>query len=326
MFPGQNAATQSAPTALRLKQLVTERSGATAAGVARVGPVGREAAELRRRWLADGRHGAMAYLERYDDVWNDPALLLEGAKTVIMAAFSFANPDAVRAMRRSGAPLVAEYALGRDYHSEIRERLGAAARALSDEYGGRTRVCVDTAPLRERYWATRAGLGFTGVNNYLIIPGKGAHFVLGAVLWTGRAADYDAPNDGHCSRCMKCVRACPGQALSDDGRLDARKCLSYLTIESREPLPDGVDPRGGLFGCDICRRVCPHEPLQPMTTDVEAFRARPEVVDLRFEDWLSMTPERFSRIFKDSAVKRARLPKLLDTLSKIQNQIPKNET
>lgn len=273
-----------------------------------------EAAALYDTWIADGCHGDMAYMERYGEVRADPVLLLDGARTIFMSAFSYANPDAVRDMESRHVPLISEYALGDDYHTEVRERLSAAAQAITERYGGVTRVCVDTAPLRERYWARQAGLGFIGVNNYLIIPGMGLHFVLGAILWTGEADVYDTPCTGSCGACGRCVDACPTGAISSDGRLDARKCLSYLTIESREPLPDGVSVGQRLFGCDTCRRACPHEPANPQTTDIAAFRARPDVMALSRRDWLSMTPEKFSLIFRNSAVKRAKLPKLLATL------------
>ncbi len=298
-------------TRQKLKQLTTTVSGATVAGVALVEPVDGKSRRIRRDWIAAGCHGSMEYLEKYDNVRDNPALLLDGAQTIVMAAFSFANPRAAAEMEQSGEPLIAEYALGADYHTEVRRRLEAVAERLRADYGGETRVCVDTAPLRERYWAAKAGLGYIGVNNYLIIPGHGLHFVLGALLWTGRVADGpDTPCDGDCGRCGACVRACPTGAISPDGRIDARRCLSYLTIESREPLPEGIERGRRLFGCDTCRRVCPHEPADPPRTDIEAFVARSEVTSLTARDWLTMTPSHFKRLFRDSAIRRARLERL----------------
>lgn len=296
-----------------IRQAVIRIAGASHAGIAAAGPVDKDAAEIYARWINQGRHGNMSYLERYDDVRNDPRLLLEGARTIIVAAFSYANSSAVEQMAKAGNPRIAEYALGTDYHTELRERLSQAAAHIVELYGGTTRICIDTAPLRERYWATRAGLGFTGINNQLIIPGHGSHFFLGTILWTGRTADTDVPINRSCLQCMVCVRACPGKALKDDGSLDARACLSYLTIESRDPLPDGQDTGNRLFGCDTCRNVCPME-VHGTCTDIPAFKARPEITALTASDWLSMTPERFNAIFRNSAVRRAKLPKLLDTL------------
>lgn len=305
-----------------LIQLIKDCSGADAVGVTRISPVSPEARRLYKSWLAEGRHGDMSYLERYQDVRDNPALLLEGARTIAVAAFSFANPEAVETMHRSGNPLISEYALGRDYHKEIRKRLKSAAHQLTTRYGGQTRICVDTAPLRERYWAVRAGLGFIGLNNYLIIPDAGAHFVLGSLLWTGQPDDLpdaDLPADctQACGGCGKCVRACPTGALSPDGRLDARRCLSYLTIESRQPLPPDIKKGNRLFGCDTCRRVCPHQSANIPQTAIEAFHARKELLELTHRDWLNMTPEHFDTLTDGTALRRT-------TLAHIQSLLTKN--
>lgn len=299
-----------------LKELTVNLSGATTAGIAAVEPVDDKARRIRRDWIAAGCHAGMDYLEKYEDVRDNPALLLDGAQTIIMAAFSYANPVVSAEMESAEHPLIAEYALGADYHTEVRRRLEAVGEHLKSVYGGHTRVCVDTAPLRERYWAVQAGLGYIGINNYLIIPGEGLHFVLGALLWTGKVSDGpDRPCAGDCGRCGACVRACPTGAISADGRIDARRCLSYLTIESRDPMPDGLHTGNRLFGCDTCRRACPHEPAEPPRTSIEAFVARPEVAALTKDDWMSMTPSHFKRLFRDSAIRRARLEHLRDVLS-----------
>lgn len=293
-----------------LRALALDTTGASAVGIVRPGPVDDEAVEVRRRWIDDGCHGSMDYLTRYDDVRRDPRLLLDGAATLVVALFDYANGG-----MPAGLPAIAEYALGTDYHTELRRRMGRLAEALVSARGGDTRITVDTAPMRERYWAVRAGLGVTGVHNQLIRPGHGAHYFIASLLWTGR---FDGPDDtpltGDCGRCMACVRACPAGALTPDGRLDARRCLSYLTIESRSPLPDGMTTGGRLFGCDACRLACPHERTDERTA-IDAFRARPDILTLDRDAWTAMSPSRFRSIFADSAVLRARLPKLLDTLA-----------
>lgn len=303
-------------TRQELKDLTVEFSGASAVGVTTVCEVSDNAEKIRRDWIADGFHADMKYLERYEDVRHNPALLLDGAETLVMAAFSYANPDAVKSMEVSGVPTIAEYALGKDYHIEVRRRLEKVACELTSRFGGTTRICVDTAPLRERYWAQQAGLGFVGTNNYLIIPDRGAHFFLGVLLWTGKITDEpDKPCTLNCGFCGKCVKACPTGALTSEGRLDARKCLSYLTIECKGQIPEGVKTGGRIFGCDVCRRVCPHEPENPATTEIEAFVARPDVLGLTAEDWRVMTRERFNALFADSAVNRALLDKLKANLA-----------
>lgn len=249
----------------------------------------------------------MSYLEKYSDVRRNPGLLLEGAQSVILTAFSYANPDAVRSIEKSNAPRIAEYALGTDYHEVIKERLRKVGKLLEERHGGTTRVCIDTAPLRERYWARQAGIGYTGVNNQLIIPGKGAHFCLGTILWTEAPVDgFDKPCADECLHCNSCVKNCPGKALNAKGELDARRCLSYLTIEHKGEIPPDIDPGRNIFGCDVCRRVCPLEPSNPQTTNIPEFIARTEILSLTSRDWENMSEEKFNTIFRKSAVRRAK--------------------
>ena len=284
-------------------------TGASAVGIVRPSEVDEGALKIRARWIEDGCHATMDYLTRYDEVRRDPRLLLDGAATMIIGLFDYSNGG-----MSGDRPLIAEYALGTDYHTEVRRRLGILGDELTRRAGGACRAVVDTAPLRERYWAARAGLGIIGLNTQLIRPGHGSHYFIGTLLWTG---DFDGPDDlpladptkPGCDRCGRCVRACPAGALDGNGRLDARRCLSFLTIESREPLPEGFTGGGRIFGCDECRLACPLE-NRDERTDIEAFSARPEVVRLTAEDWLTMTPERFSSLFRDSAVKRAKLDRL----------------
>lgn len=295
-----------------LRRLTLSLSGATAAGITLIGPVDDAETDRYTRWLADGCHGRMTYLERYDDVRRNPALLLDGAQTLIIAAFSYANRSTVDNMRRRGLPTIAEYALCADYHTELRRRLTLVTDELTHRYGGTTRICIDTAPLRERYWAQRAGLGFIGINNQLIIPGHGSHFFLGTILWTGTTDDgSDAPCTDTCLDCGACVDACPGHALRGDGTLDARRCLSYLTIENRDPLPPDFSTGGRLYGCDTCREVCPHEVREP---DSPIFPPTTDLADLTPDDWQQMTPGDYKRLTRNLAMNRIPLAKLRDTL------------
>lgn len=272
-------------------------AGAFRCGFAAVGPVDPEAVERYRRWLSEGRHGEMAYLEKYDDVRCDPSLLLEGSRTLISCAFNYT--PAVH------HPHIADYALGRDYHEVVRELLSDFAAWLRGRYGGETRVCVDTAPLRERYWAVKAGVGYLGLNNYLIVPGAGASFFLGEVLWTGEV-EPDEPCRLHCRGCGACVRACPAGALAADGYVDARRCLSYLTIEHRGDLPSGTPLGEHLYGCDVCRLVCPECTGAPVT-DIGDFRPSSALMALDRERIANLTQDDFSALFRHSAIRRAKL-------------------
>lgn len=269
-------------------------------GAARLGPVSDKAADAYRKWISRGCHGSMQYLERYPDLRNDPRLLLPGAQSIIVAAMSYYHPE-----RQTGLK-IASYAHGADYHLIVRDRLQQLANIITDRYGGETRVAVDTAPLRERYWAVQAGIGFIGCNCQLIIPDAGSYFFIGSILTT-TVFSPDDPCTGHCAGCRRCVNLCPGQAIKDiEHNFDAARCLSYLTIEYRGALPSWVRLGDWLYGCDLCQEVCPHNAAPPVTPIAE-FHLRDGLRDLSAEEVASMTQEQFSTLFSRSAVKRAKL-------------------
>lgn len=283
--------------------------GVTELGIAPARPVAADAAAAYRRWIDDGCNAGMGYLDRYHDVREDPRLLLDGARSIIVCAFNYY--PAVR--RDSSLPEFALYSYGKDYHDAVRERLERLAAITRDLFGGATRVCVDTAPLRERYWAREAGLGFIGRNNQLIIPVKGSFFFLGEILTTVEFSP-DEPCRLSCGDCMACVSACPGKALRGDGSVDARRCLSYLTIEHRGEFDAGVRLGGHIYGCDECQSVCPHNRNAAPTTIAE-FYPSDEFLRLDRESISGLTPEKFNSIFRHSAIKRAKLAGLLRNLS-----------
>lgn len=239
----------------------------------------------------------MDYMERYPELRRNPGLLLEGAKSILCCAFPYAQ------IERS--PLFSDYAVGDDYHEVLRKRLAPVALFMeSIVENSKTRICIDTAPIRERYWAWRAGLGVIGLNNQLIIPGTGSKVFLSEILWTA-TADYGSPAEGDCGRCSACVRACPGGALDGKGSIDCSRCLSYLTIEHRGELPEWLSLDKRIYGCDICQDVCPHNTCPPEA--LPEFRLRTAVAALSRETIDSMTQEQFSATFTHSAVKRAKL-------------------
>lgn len=233
------------------------RLGAVAVGCAGAAPLHPACSDIYRRWIASGAHGGMEYLARHAGLRDDPRTLLPGARTVISLAFPY---------RPSGGyhhPWIADYALGRDYHTVLRERLNRLAAYISGNFGAQSRPCVDSAPIAERYWAAQAGLGYIGMNGQLIVPGIGSGVFLAELVTTLHLAP-DAPLSGHCGRCGACMRACPGGAIKPDGSFDARRCLSYLSIEHRGSLPDGAPALGNhIYGCDECQRVCPHNRCEP---------------------------------------------------------------
>lgn len=229
-------------------------AGAVATGFATVEPVREDHLSAFRSWVARGCHGTMDWLALYDNVRRNPALLLPGARTVISMAFPYAPAGGYH------HPHIADYALGQDYHTVLRHRLMPLVEMLRSRYGAMSRVCVDTAPILERYWAVQAGVGFIGRNRQLIVPGKGSGVFLCEVLTTHQLPPSQ-PCTASCEGCGMCVRACPGGALCAGG-FDARRCISYLTIEHRGPLPHPV-PGERFYGCDVCRRVCPHDAGEP---------------------------------------------------------------
>lgn len=274
-------------------------------GIAETVPVEPWAEALYRRRVADGSFGTMEYMIRYGDVRHDPRLLLDGARSIIVAAFNY-KPDAAWEDENARNRLHwARYSLGRDYHEEIRERLVRVADIITAGTGAACRVAVDTAPLRERYWAVKAGVGFIGINSQLIVSGIGSWCLLGEIITT-LPLRADEPCGLGCDGCMRCVHACPGCALDGCGGLDARRCMSYLTIESKV-WEEEIKLRGGrIYGCDVCQEVCPHNSGAP-ASEIESFRPRQSIMALTRENILTMKQPEFSRIFTHSAIKRAKL-------------------
>lgn len=255
------------------------------------------------RWLERGFNGCMDWAARYCDVRDNPQLLLDGARSVIMLALNY-FPHRLQPAR---APQFAYYAYGRDYHEVMRERMRLLAAFIAQSTGETTRCCVDTAPLRERYWAQQAGIGFIGMNNQLIIPGKGSYFFLGAIITT-LALPADEPCRLTCGECRACLKTCPAHALSEDAAVDARRCLSCLTIEQRGPLPSWVVPVMGnrVYGCDACQQCCPHNRAAQPTSVVD-FAPSTDFLNLTITDLCDLSPERFRSLFAHSAVKRTRV-------------------
>lgn len=276
-------------------KLLAAEVGAAACGAVAAGPVSAEARAQYAAWLAEGRAAGMDYLSRYDDVRSDPRQLMDDARTLVVCAFGYYTAEPVRLP-------VALYARGEDYHTVVRRRM----EQLGERLGGRWRVCVDTAPLRERYWAARAGLGFIGLNNQLIIPGMGSYFFLGTLVWDGEVTPLSEPLQQQCDRCGRCIAACPAGALDGRGGVDARRCLSYLTIEHRGDFPPGTELHGHLYGCDECQLCCPHN-ARPIPTAIAEFHPAEALRCLTAADIRTMTPEQFSVLFRRSAIKRTKL-------------------
>lgn len=292
-------------------RLIAELSGAVAAGVATAAPVNEQARRHYERWIEAGCHGAMDYMTNYRDIRDNPQLLLDGAQSLIVFAFSYYHTD--RQPADSGAR-IAMYAHGSDYHNVLKKRLKPVVSALKDRFGGDYRICIDSAPLMERYWAVEAGIGFIGLNGQLIVPGAGSYCFIATIVSTVAFAP-SGRNAGECLKCGRCIANCPGKAISAGGWIDARRCLSYLTIEAgrtaeaSEPLPDGVVRGDRLVGCDVCQEVCPHN-RDAVPTKIPQFAMREAVRNLTAAQVLRMDETEFDSLFAGSAIRRAKLTRL----------------
>lgn len=280
------------------------RLGAVAAGCAEAAPLDGSAAARYRRWIASGAHGTMDYLARHAGLRDDPRTLLPGARTVISLAFPYRPPGGYH------HPWIADYALGRDYHTVLRERLNRLAAYIFCNFGAQSRPCVDSAPIAERYWAERAGLGHIGMNGQLIVPGVGSGVFLAELVTTLQLVP-DAPLAGDCGRCGACLSACPGRAIQSDGSFDARRCLSYLSIEHRGSLPAGAPPLGiHIYGCDECQRVCPHNRCEP-PEPLPEFTPDRRLLAIDIDTVKNLTKGDWRRLSGGSAMRRVTLSQIL---------------
>lgn len=260
-------------------------------------------------WLECGYAGEMGYMEKHAQARRHPASILPGVRSVIMVGMNYGSQPSIRP-----SPLVtgrvARYALGRDYHDVLREKLKQLLAAVQERVPEcRGRAVVDTAPLLERDFARRAGLGWFGKNTMLLHKRVGSYFFLGALL-LDIALQPDAPHEtSHCGTCTACLDACPTEAFPRAGELDARRCISYLTIELRGPIPTELRPQMGdwIFGCDICQDVCPWNRKPPVTHE-PAF-AGEEYLNL--VELLSLSAEDFQQRFRGSPLTRPKRSGLL---------------
>lgn len=291
------------------------RLGFQCCGISPLELVPQEVCRRYDEWLSQGRQGQMHYLENYRAQRRDPSLLLPGVCTIVSLAMSYHPGDA------STQCGLAWYAQGKDYHDVLRQRMQLLMQAM----GLTGRCFVDTAPVMEKYWAWRGGIGYIGRHTQLVVPHLGSAFFLGELFVTQQADVYDypitpSPFAHQCGHCHRCQQACPTGALQahleGGGTLDARRCLSYLTIEQRDALPHWSRPHLSecFYGCDRCLRACPHlhptdEPL------VSELRASEALLSMTPGDWQHLSREQYQLLFRGSAVKRAKYEGLLRNIA-----------
>ena len=289
------------PAELRAKALSL---GFHRVGFTQVGPLDDD----HRRyldWIAQGHHGEMGWLADNTDVRRDargPGILDE-ARSVIVCALSYHRGPEGSPMRGAA---VARYARGGDYHNFFRKKLRRLAAWMRRELGAEARPLVDTAPMLERAWARRAGVGFVGRNGCIIAPGLGSYLLLGEIV-TDLALPPDEPMEERCGSCVRCLAACPTQAFVASHVLDARRCVSYLTIEHPGPIDEGLRSGMGdrLFGCDDCQDVCPfNRTAPPPPEETAGFAPDPRWRDVSPEAILAMEPERWESLAQGSPLAR----------------------
>lgn len=287
-------------------------------GIAMAVPLYDDAKRLEQ-WLHKGMQGTMHYMEGHFDLRIDPTKLVPGARSVISLLLNYYPATT----QQPGTPDIAKYAWGKDYHEVIREKLNTLLQELRNEIGTiEGRGFVDSAPVLERSWALRSGLGWIGKNGNLINKNAGS-FLFIATLITDLVLEYDATFSADlCGTCTRCLEACPTQAILPDKIIDGSRCISYYTIELKESLmPASAQGHLGnwMFGCDVCQDVCPWNRFsKPHQT--ESFKPIPEILNLSTAEWEAMTEESFKKIFQHSPLKRSKYQGIRRNLRMIRNQ------
>jgi epoxyqueuosine reductase len=292
-------------TAHNLSSLIREAAGEQgfgACGIAKAGMLEREAGYFSD-WLGRGYQAGMSYMERNAEKRLDPTLLNDWARSVVMLTYNYHPADTTLS---EGNYKISKYAYGRDYHAVIRQKIRqliSSVRARTGKF--RSRIFVDSAPVMERAWAVRCGLGWTGKNACLISREKGSFFFLGCII-TDLDLAPDEPHDkDYCGNCTRCLDACPNGAIIAPGVVDARRCISYLTIEKQGRFEKGLEGslHGWIFGCDICQDVCPWNRFSSVHNE-PAFEPGKALLEMRPEDWENLDEEKFKALFSGTALER----------------------
>ena len=274
--------------------------GFISCGISKADFLEEEAANLEN-WLKNEMHGEMSYMERNFDMRLDPRKILNGAKSVISLTYNYYTDK----LQKDENFKISKYAFGTDYHFVIREKLKNLLFLIKEKVGDiNGRVFVDSAPILERAWAKKSGLGWIGKNTNLISKNVGSFFFLCEII-VDIELDYDYSTTDHCGTCTACIDACPTNAIVEPYKVDGSRCISYLTIELKENMPeyakDSYDK--WIFGCDICQDVCPWNKFSKPHNE-PLFNADEKFLSMSKNEWLEITKETFDKVFKDSAVKR----------------------
>ena len=281
-----------------------EKMGFDACGVACATALEEESA-LVEQWLEGQREGEMGYLARNKEKRYDPRLLVEGTKSIVTVLYNYFPKQQIG---DHGRYKIAKYAYGADYHDVLKRKMRQLLEHIEAQTGklDGCRVFVDSAPVLDRAWAVRCGLGFIGKNTTLIHPKKGSFFFIGHLFLPLELEETGTTMTNRCGRCTRCIDACPTGALEAPFQIDARKCISYLTIEYKGSL-EGYDPKrfnGWMYGCDTCQDVCPYNRFSLSNMEPE-FQPSEQLLAMKEEDWKRLDKESFEALFKHSAMQRA---------------------
>ena len=264
-------------------------------------------------WLQNGFHGKMSYMENHFDKRLDPTLLVPGARSVISLTYNYFPEE----FQRTDSYKLSKYAYGEDYHKVVKDKLRYLIACMQERIGSfHARIFTDSAPIMERSWAQRSGLGWIGKHSLLISKSKGSFFFLAEII-TDLELEADAPfSTDHCGTCTRCVDACPTEAIIPDKTVDASKCISYFTIELKDEIPDEFQGKleDWMFGCDICLDVCPWNRFS-LPHSEPRFEPRKEIIENSKKDWEEITEDLFNDLFAHSAVERTKFSGLKRNLN-----------
>lgn len=292
-----------------------KRLGFISCGISKAQFLEEEAPRLEK-WLKNNMQGEMHYMENHFDKRLDPTKLVEGSKSVISLLLNYYPEE----QQTEPSFKLSKYAYGTDYHLVIKEKLKQLLSFIQEEIGEvYGRAFVDSAPVLDKAWAAKSGLGWIGKHSNLLTQQVGSFYFI-AELIIDLELEYDLPTTDHCGTCTKCIDACPTQAITEPYVVDGSKCISYFTIELKEKIPTEFKGRfdDWMFGCDICQDVCPWNRFSKSHNE-PLFNPHPELLSMTKKDWEEITEDVFKKIFKDSAVKRTKFEGLKRNINFIKD-------
>lgn len=301
------------------------RLGFDACGFAKAGRLEPEERRLEE-WLNQGRHGSMEWMENYFDKRVDPTKLVPGAKSVVSVLGSYYHTKHEQQVNKTGLPKIAKYAQGRDYHKVYKKKLKELFNFTKELAGDlRGRVFVDSAPVLDKAWAVRAGIGWLGKNSNLLNQEIGSFTFIGEMIIDAEF-EYSTLATDYCGSCTKCIDACPTNAIYEPYRVDGSKCISYFTIELKEQIPEEYQKKigGWIYGCDICQDVCPWN-KEAQYSRMKELAPRKKILDHDINFWEELDLEQYNDLFEGSAIRRAKFEKFKMNAATVAGNLNKKQ-